>query len=64
MAFMAFDTMTFVLGALLLGAGLFGGGLEIKELKLPTINGVARMLCGVMGGLFILAASNLKCNTS
>jgi len=56
---MAFDTMIFILGALLLGAGLFGGGLEIKELKLPTISGVARMLCGAMGGVFIVLALSI-----
>lgn len=53
---MSLETMTFVLGGILLAAGLFGGGLEIKELKLPQINGVARIGSGVVGFGFVTLA--------
>jgi len=50
---MSLEIMAFVLGAILLTAGLFGGGLEIKELKLPQISGVARIVSGVVGFGFV-----------
>jgi len=56
---MSFETMTFILGALLLGAGLFGGGLEIKELKLPTIGGGARYTCAALGAAFLVLALSM-----
>lgn len=59
---MSLDIMAFVLGGLLVAAGLFGGGIEIKELKLPQISGGARIASTVIGvGFVVLALSiNLK----
>lgn len=53
---MSLETMSFILGGILLGAGLFGGGLEIKELKLPQIGVVPRVLCSLFGAGFVALA--------
>ena len=42
------------LGALLVLAGIVGGGLALKELKLPTLNSFSRILACVFGVRFIL----------
>src|SRR5215510_12206965 len=59
---MSLDTMAFVLGGILIAAGVFGGGLEIKELKLPQIGGAARIIAALVGSAFIALALaiNLK----
>lgn len=57
---MSLETMAFIFGGLLLGAGLFGGGLEIKELKLPQITGIARVICGIAGICFVALAVSLN----
>jgi hypothetical protein len=53
---MSLETMSFILGGILLGAGLFGGGLEIKELKLPQIGPVARAMSALVGVAFVALA--------
>ena len=50
---MSLDTMSFILGGILVAAGIFGGGLEIKELKLPQIGTAARILAATVGAIFI-----------
>jgi hypothetical protein len=59
---MTLETMAFILGALLIAAGVFGGGLEIKELKIPQIRGAARVTSVFVGVVFIALAIaiNLK----
>jgi hypothetical protein len=52
--------MSFVLGGILVAAALFGGGLEIKELKLPQIGMVARVLTALVGIGFIVLAIYLN----
>ena len=59
---MSLETMSFILGGILLGAGLFGGGLEIKELKLPHIGTAARVLSSVVGVAFVVLAIFLNPN--
>jgi len=54
--------MSFILGGALIAAALFGGGLEIKELKLPQIGSVARVLTSVVGITFIGLAMYLHPN--
>lgn len=50
---MSIETLSFILGGILLAAALFGGRLEVKELKLPQIGTFARFLCAVAGLGFI-----------
>ena len=50
---MTLGTLSFVLGAVLLLAGILGGGFEVKELKIPKISGTARALAIVVGLAFV-----------
>jgi hypothetical protein len=47
------DTLSFILGGILVAAALFGGGLEIKELRLPQIGPIARVLSAAVGIGFV-----------
>jgi hypothetical protein len=47
------EVMTFILGALLCAVGILGGGVEIKELKIPKITFLTRMLAVIGGSVFI-----------
>lgn len=49
-------SLLFILGAILLVFGLIGGGLTIKELRVPEISNLSRSLCVVIG-LGSIAAS-------
>ena len=49
-------SLLFILGAILLVFGLIGGGLTIKELRVPEISNLSRALCVVIG-LGSIAAS-------
>lgn len=52
---MTADIVLVVLGTLLLLTGILGGGLEVRELKIPQIKGAARMLASIAGaGLIAL----------
>ena len=53
---MSIEVIAFILGGLLIGAAVFGGGLEIKELKLPQVVGAARFVCAGAGLCFIALA--------
>lgn len=53
---MSLDVMAFIVGGLLIGAGVFGGGLEVKELKIPQIAGFARATSVSVGAVFIALA--------
>lgn len=57
---MSLETMSFILGGILVAAALFGGGLEIKELKLPRIGTIARVLAATVGIGFIALAIYLN----
>ncbi|KDR41172.1 hypothetical protein BG61_20610 [Caballeronia glathei] len=59
-AIVSLDTMSFILGGILVAAGLFGGGLEIKELKLPQIGIAARYLSVGVGVCFVVLAIYVK----
>ncbi|MGF6736118.1 hypothetical protein OKW50_008291 [Paraburkholderia youngii] len=56
MSLLSLPTMSFIFGGLLVLAGLFGGGLEIKELKLPAIGSVGRYVSFSVGICFIALA--------
>lgn len=51
---MTLATMSFILGAILLLAGIVGGGIEVKELKIPTISGTTRIGATVAGLGFVI----------
>ena len=53
---MTLGTLSFVLGSVLLVAGLLGGGVEAKEIKIPKISGVIRIVAAVLGFAFIALA--------
>jgi PAN domain-containing protein len=50
---MTITTMSFVFGALLLLVGIVGGGFEIRELRMPRVPGLARLVSSVAGVIFI-----------
>ena len=52
--------MAFIFGGLLIGAGVFGGGLQVKELKLPKLAGFARIASIIIGIAFIALAVSLN----
>lgn len=51
---MALDTLIAIFGGLLLFIGILGGGFELKELRIPKIADAARILCSIVGIVFIL----------
>ena len=57
---MSLETMSFILGGILLASSVFGGGLEIKELRLPQIGTLARVFSAVVGVGFIVLAIYLN----
>src|ERR1700751_2988274 len=52
-------TVTFLAGLALIVVGIFGGGIEVKEIKIPTLPIVSRALSFAMGlGLIGLCIAN------
>jgi hypothetical protein len=51
---MTVEVMMCVFGALLVLTGIVGGGLEVKELKIPKVGMPSRVAAYVSGFLFIL----------
>lgn len=49
-----------LIGGLLLLIALVGGGLEVKELRIPKIERLARLFCGVAGVVFVLLGINFN----
>jgi hypothetical protein len=50
---MSIETMSFILGGLLVAVGLLGGGIEVRELKVPSVGRASRLLSFVAGVAFI-----------
>jgi hypothetical protein len=50
---MSIEAMSFILGGLLVAVGLLGGGIEIRELKVPAISQISRVLSFIVGIVFI-----------
>lgn len=48
------DILAFVVGAALIVIGIFGGGMEVKEIKVPKIAGLARVAAFGVGLLFVV----------
>ena len=49
-----------VLGAVLVLSGIVGGGLSLKEIKLPKLNKLSRILACIFGVIFIVAGIYLE----
>jgi hypothetical protein len=56
---MALKILTFILGSILLLIGIFGGGFQVKELKIPQIGKFSRFLATSLGIFFILISLGL-----
>ena len=56
---MVLKILTFILGSILLLIGIFGGGFQIKELKIPQIGKFSRFLATSLGIFFILISLGL-----
>lgn len=46
---MSVASVTFLIGLALIIVGIFGGGIEVKEIKIPTLPAVSRALSFVVG---------------
>jgi hypothetical protein len=51
---MTLDFISFIIGAILLAVGILGGGIEGKEIKIPKVTPLVRILSGCIGLVFIL----------
>jgi hypothetical protein len=51
---MTLGTISFIVGALLLLAGIVGGGIEVKEVRIPKISGASRIISAVAGVVFVI----------
>ena len=50
---MTLETVLGIAGVVALLIGLSGGGITIKELKVPKISSLVRVLSGILGMMFI-----------
>lgn len=57
---MTVEIASFLFGGLLMLIGILGGGIEIKELRVPQIKGITRFFCIAGGVFFILLGVGLK----
>ncbi len=56
-------TILIILGAVLLVTGVVGGGLTLKEIKLPSLDKFSRSLAGVVGVVFIVVGVYIEKGT-
>jgi hypothetical protein len=61
---MDLKTLTFILGSILLLIGIFGGGFQVKELKIPQIGKFSRFLATSLGIFFIVLSLGLDIGPS
>jgi len=50
---MSLVTMSFILGGVLVAIAVLGGGFEVRELKIPSVGQTSRILCFVVGAVFV-----------
>jgi len=48
------QTLTFLIGLALIVVGIFGGGIEVKEIKIPTLPTLSRILSSAVGLVLIV----------
>ena len=53
---MSIEAMSFILGGLLVGIGLLGGGIEIREIKIPQVGRLPRLFSLLVGTAFVALA--------
>lgn len=53
---MTIPLVTFALGGILILVSVLGGGFEVRELKIPKVNWITRLMAAVAGMLFIVVA--------
>ncbi len=53
---MTTQDLTFILGGILVLVSILGGGFEVRELKVPKVNGFTRLIAAVAGTVFIWVA--------
>jgi hypothetical protein len=53
------QVMVFLLGAFLIVVGIVGGGFELKEIKVPSVARIPRIIAGVTGAALIAFALGL-----
>jgi hypothetical protein len=54
------ETLLIILGGLLLAVGILGGGFSIKELQVPTVGMIPRVIAFVIGVALIGFGANLR----
>src|SRR5262245_19458819 len=47
------DTIVLIVGAVLVVTGVLGGGIELRELKIPTVRAPTRILAVLVGLVFL-----------
>lgn len=48
------QAITFLIGLALIVVGIFGGGIEVKEIKIPTLPTISRILSSIVGLVLIV----------
>lgn len=57
---MSIDVLAFAFGGVLLLVGILGGGFELKELKIPRVGGIIRLVTLLAGTCFITLGIGLN----
>ena len=50
---MSIDTMSFIFGGLLIAVALIGSGFEVRELRIPPVYRINKLLSFLVGAVFI-----------
>ena len=61
---MELKALFFLLGSLLILIALIGGGFSAKDIEIPKVGMVPRILSGLLGGIFIVSSISLNQGTS
>ena len=61
---MELKALFFLLGSLLILIALIGGGFSAKDIEIPKVGMVPRILSGLLGGIFIVSSINLNQGTA
>lgn len=57
---MALDIVSFLFGGMLLLVGILGGGFEVREIKIPRVSVVPRVLAALVGLVFVLMGVGIQ----